>query len=110
MLRAKHSTTPMSAYAERLVRSVKGECLDHLILFSEDQLRYVVSEYLLATHGSCCVGAHSTYNIRAGRARKVIGPFLHHMGIDMLEGGSVFGETLASDSGWITITAVCTAV
>lgn len=43
--------------------------------------------YLLATHGSCCRGADSGYNIRVGRARKVTGPFLDHMGVDMLEGG-----------------------
>lgn len=43
--------------------------------------------YLLATHGSCCRGADSGYNIRVGRARKVTGPFVDHMGIDMLLGG-----------------------
>jgi arabinan endo-1,5-alpha-L-arabinosidase len=43
--------------------------------------------YLLANHGSCCVGANSTYNIRMGRAKKVTGPFLDHLGIDMLKGG-----------------------
>jgi arabinan endo-1,5-alpha-L-arabinosidase len=43
--------------------------------------------YLLATHGSCCRGADSGYNIRVGRSRKVTGPYLDHMGIDMLEGG-----------------------
>jgi arabinan endo-1,5-alpha-L-arabinosidase len=43
--------------------------------------------YLLVTHGSCCAGANSTYNIRMGRARKVSGPFLDNMGIDMLQGG-----------------------
>ncbi len=43
--------------------------------------------YLLATHGSCCRGADSGYNIRMGRARKVTGPYLDNMGIDMLEGG-----------------------
>ncbi|RPI23680.1 MAG: glycoside hydrolase [Acidobacteria bacterium] len=43
--------------------------------------------YLLATHGSCCRGADSGYNIRVGRARKVTGPFLDHMGVDMLQGG-----------------------
>jgi hypothetical protein len=30
--------------------------------------------YLLVTHGSCCAGANSTYNIRMGRAKKVAGP------------------------------------
>jgi arabinan endo-1,5-alpha-L-arabinosidase len=43
--------------------------------------------YLLATHGSCCRGADSGYNIRAGRSRKVTGPFLDNMGIDMIKGG-----------------------
>ena len=26
--------------------------------------------YLLVTHGSCCAGANSSYNIRMGRAKK----------------------------------------
>src|SRR5204863_7394777 len=43
--------------------------------------------YLLATHGSCCRGAESGYQIRMGRSRKVNGPFLDHQGIDMLLGG-----------------------
>ena len=43
--------------------------------------------YLLVTHGSCCAGANSSYNIRMGRSRAVTGPFLDNMGIDMLQGG-----------------------
>jgi arabinan endo-1,5-alpha-L-arabinosidase len=43
--------------------------------------------YLLATHGSCCRGADSGYNIRVGRSRKVTGPYLDHEGIDMIRGG-----------------------
>jgi arabinan endo-1,5-alpha-L-arabinosidase len=43
--------------------------------------------YLLVTHGSCCAGANSSYNIRMGRAKTVTGPFLDNMGIDMLKGG-----------------------
>lgn len=43
--------------------------------------------YLLATHGSCCRGTDSGYNIRVGRSRKVTGPYLDHMGLDMLKGG-----------------------
>jgi putative transposase len=39
-----------NAHAERFVRSVKEECLDHLILSSENQLRYVLSEYLQYYH------------------------------------------------------------
>ena len=43
--------------------------------------------YLLATHGSCCRGADSGYNIRVGRSRRVTGPYMDHMGIDMIKGG-----------------------
>ena len=43
--------------------------------------------YLLATHGSCCRGADSGYNIRMGRAKKVTGPFLDGEGVDMIQGG-----------------------
>jgi arabinan endo-1,5-alpha-L-arabinosidase len=43
--------------------------------------------YLLATHGSCCRGADSGYNIRCGRSRKVAGPFLDGEGVDMIQGG-----------------------
>jgi arabinan endo-1,5-alpha-L-arabinosidase len=43
--------------------------------------------YLLGTHGTCCDGANSTYNIRVGRSRKVTGPFLDNMGVDTLKGG-----------------------
>ncbi|WP_146664048.1 integrase core domain-containing protein [Anaerohalosphaera lusitana] len=35
----------LNAYAERFVRSVKSECLDHLILSSVEQLEYVLDEY-----------------------------------------------------------------
>jgi len=52
--------------------------------------------YLLVTHGSCCAGANSSYNIRMGRAKKVTGPFLDHMGIDMLQGG---GKLFLGSSG-----------
>ena len=40
----------LNAYAERFVRSIKEECLSHLILASEEQLRYVLSEYLAHYH------------------------------------------------------------
>ncbi len=43
--------------------------------------------YLLATHGSCCRGTDSGYNIRVGRSKKVTGPYIDHEGIDMLQGG-----------------------
>ncbi len=43
--------------------------------------------YLLGTHGTCCDGPNSTYNIVVGRSRKVTGPYLDNMGRDMLKGG-----------------------
>ncbi|MBN1123615.1 MAG: family 43 glycosylhydrolase [Sedimentisphaerales bacterium] len=52
--------------------------------------------YLLATHGSCCRGTDSGYNIRVGRSRKVTGPFLDNMGIDMIKGG---GKLFLGSSG-----------
>jgi len=52
--------------------------------------------YLLATHGSCCRGADSGYNIRVGRAKKVTGPFLDHIGTDMIQGG---GKLFAGSGG-----------
>src|SRR5579863_8120270 len=52
--------------------------------------------YLLATHGSCCRGADSGYNIRLGRARKVTGPYLDADGGDMIQGG---GKLLIGSGG-----------
>jgi arabinan endo-1,5-alpha-L-arabinosidase len=46
--------------------------------------------YLLGTHGTCCDGPNSTYNIVVGRSKKVTGPFLDNMGVDMLKGGGKF--------------------
>jgi arabinan endo-1,5-alpha-L-arabinosidase len=43
--------------------------------------------YLLGTHGTCCDGPNSTYNIVVGRSRKVTGPYLDNMGRNMLKGG-----------------------
>lgn len=43
--------------------------------------------YLLGTHGTCCDGTNSTYNIVVGRSRKVTGPYLDNMGRDMVQGG-----------------------
>jgi len=43
--------------------------------------------YLLGTHGTCCDGSNSTYNIVCGRSKKVTGPFIDNVGRDMMEGG-----------------------
>jgi transposase InsO family protein len=39
-----------NAYAERFVRSIRGECIDRLILFGERRLRYVVDEFVAHYH------------------------------------------------------------
>ena len=43
--------------------------------------------YLLGTHGTCCDGVNSTYNIVAGRSKNVTGPYVDNMGRDMVAGG-----------------------
>lgn len=43
--------------------------------------------YLLGTHGTCCDGVNSTYNIVCGRSRNVTGPYMDNVGRSMLEGG-----------------------
>jgi arabinan endo-1,5-alpha-L-arabinosidase len=43
--------------------------------------------YLLATHGSCCRGSDSGYNIRVGRSKSVVGPYVDQTGLDMIQGG-----------------------
>ena len=43
--------------------------------------------YLLGTHGTCCDGVNSTYNIVVGRSRSVEGPYLDNIGRDMYQGG-----------------------
>jgi arabinan endo-1,5-alpha-L-arabinosidase len=52
--------------------------------------------YLLGTHGTCCDGANSTYNIVVGRSKSVTGPYVDNMGIPMLKGG---GKLVAAASG-----------
>ena len=56
-------------------------CEASIMIFHDDWY------YLLATHGSCCQGANSNYNLRVGRSRSATGPFLDHDGLDMMQGG-----------------------
>ncbi len=43
--------------------------------------------YLLGTHGTCCDGANSSYNIRVGRSKSPTGPYVDNMGIPLFKGG-----------------------
>ena len=40
----------LNAFAERFVKSIKFDCLNHLILTTERQLRYAIKEYLAYYH------------------------------------------------------------
>lgn len=55
--------------------------------------------YLLGTHGTCCDGPNSTYNIVVGRSKKITGPYIDNMGVEMLKGG---GKFLVGASGHVT--------
>lgn len=43
--------------------------------------------YLLGTHGTCCDGVNSTYNIVVGRSKSPTGPYIDNVGRDMIAGG-----------------------
>ena len=55
--------------------------------------------YLLGTHGTCCDGVNSTYNIIVGRSKQVTGPFIDNVGRDMLKGG---GKMVIAAGGRVT--------
>ena len=48
--RIPRGTPVMNAHAERWVRSIKHECLNHFICFSEEHLDHLVEEYLAHYH------------------------------------------------------------
>jgi putative transposase len=35
-----------NAHAERFVKTIRNECLDHMVLFGESHMRHVVREYV----------------------------------------------------------------
>jgi putative transposase len=37
----------LNAHAERWVRTVRQECLDHFVVFGEDHLRYLVTDFVI---------------------------------------------------------------
>lgn len=58
--------------------------------------------YLLGTHGTCCDGVNSTYNIICGRSKQPTGPYTDNIGRDMFQGGGrmvIGGETRAVGAG-----------
>jgi len=45
----RSTVTVAESYAERLIGSIRRECLDHLIVLNEKQLRRILREYLVTT-------------------------------------------------------------
>lgn len=54
--------------------------------------------YLFVSFDQCCEGVNSTYNIRVGRSREIIGPYLDASDVPMLEGGGTL--VLGSGERW----------
>ena len=85
-----HPTAPRSpwqnAYVERLIGSIRRECLDHVVVFGEDHLRSILRSYAdyynkIRTHLSLGKDAPASRAIQAsGRiyARPVLGGLHHH--------------------------------
>jgi hypothetical protein len=51
VITAPHSPW-QNSYAERLIGSIRRECLDHVIIFSEEYLRRILKRYFLYYHNS----------------------------------------------------------
>lgn len=60
-----------NAYAERLIGSIRRECLDHLIVFNERQLRRILREYFAYYNE---VRPHQSLEMNAPVAREVEPP------------------------------------
>ena len=54
--------------------------------------------YLFASYDTCCKGKDSTYNIRVGRAKDVVGPYMDRAGMAMLQGGGT--QLLKGNATW----------
>ncbi len=54
--------------------------------------------YLFVSFDQCCQGVNSTHNIRVGRSRQLLGPYLDQDGVDMMNGGGTL--VLAGDARW----------
>lgn len=50
VIKTSRGAPNMNAYAERFVWTIKHECLNHLILSNEKQLRYVIDEFMEYYH------------------------------------------------------------
>jgi arabinan endo-1,5-alpha-L-arabinosidase len=55
--------------------------------------------YLFVSFDFCCRGRESTYNIRVGRAQRLVGPYVDRSGKPMLEGGGTL--VLSGKGRWV---------
>jgi arabinan endo-1,5-alpha-L-arabinosidase len=55
--------------------------------------------YLFVSFGACCDGVDSTYNIRVGRSRELLGPYVAKDGTPMLDGGGTL--VLEEGGDWV---------
>ena len=46
MIRTPAQAPNANAYAERVIRSVRAECLDHLLILGQAHLTFVLTQYL----------------------------------------------------------------
>jgi len=88
-------TSPRSprqnGYAERLIGSIRRECLDHVVVFGERHLRHLLLSYVnyyntVRTHLSLAKDAPARRPVhRVGRiqARPILGGLHHHQYIRM---------------------------
>jgi hypothetical protein len=61
-----------TAYAERLIGSIRRECLDHMVVFGERHLRRVLLSYV-----DCYNGTRTHLSLNKERAAPILGG-LHH--------------------------------
>jgi putative transposase len=72
-------------YVERLIGSIRQECLDHVIVLNERHLRRVLRSYFQYYHRSRC---HLSLDGVAPKSRPVQGPELGQV-VELPEGGGL---------------------
>lgn len=73
------SNTPLHAIAQRYENN--GSIEGSFIVYRAGYY------YLFVSFDYCCQGVNSNYNIRVGRSKAIIGPYLDQSGKEMLKGG-----------------------
>jgi arabinan endo-1,5-alpha-L-arabinosidase len=69
------SNSPIYSLAQK--ESIEGACL----------YRRANYYYLFVNWGRCCRGVQSTYNIRVGRSKEIVGPYRDIEGVELIKGG-----------------------